>query len=191
MTHEFQWGPSAHISPWGHSALWQAAVSSRDPVLGESGDSVTAGSSGMQPEKGSSAAFCLFSLLPNECTAFIESRLFSVQLPFEAGVTVSIALGLTPCSVLQASGCSSSSQNPHRQHRCSCGLSMSGEGQLWVRERLCPRGQWAWNSLPRAVGMAPVLRLRECWDAALRHRVRGAEGPCQPTAGHGPVPAVA
>jgi len=37
------------------------------------------------------------------------------------------------------------------QHRAA-----SGEGQLGVRERLFPRGQWAWNSLPRAVGKAPV-----------------------------------
>jgi len=25
---------------------------------------------------------------------------------------------------------------------------------LDIRERFCTRGQWAWNSLPRAVGMA-------------------------------------
>ena len=29
-----------------------------------------------------------------------------------------------------------------------------GEGQLRVRERVCTRGRWVWNSLPRAVGTA-------------------------------------
>jgi len=33
-------------------------------------------------------------------------------------------------------------------------MELSGEGQLGVRERLCPTGWWAWNSLPRAVGTA-------------------------------------
>jgi len=28
---------------------------------------------------------------------------------------------------------------------------MVGEGQLGVRDRICTRGRWAWNSLPRAV----------------------------------------
>ena len=28
-----------------------------------------------------------------------------------------------------------------------------------VEERFCPRGQWAWNRLPRAVGMAPLPEL--------------------------------
>ena len=32
---------------------------------------------------------------------------------------------------------------------CSC-----ARGGLGVRERLCPRGRWAWNILPRAAGMA-------------------------------------
>jgi len=36
---------------------------------------------------------------------------------------------------------------------------VSGEGQLGVRERVCTRG-WAWNGLPRAVGMAP-----SCWSS--------------------------
>lgn len=53
-----------------------------DPGLGETGDSVMGGSSDTQPEKGSMAASCLFSLFPSEHTGFIESRLFSLQLPF-------------------------------------------------------------------------------------------------------------
>lgn len=53
-----------------------------DPILGETGDSVTIGSSDTQPEKGSLAALCLFSLFPSEHTGFIESQLFSLQLPF-------------------------------------------------------------------------------------------------------------
>ena len=32
---------------------------------------------------------------------------------------------------------------------------MSGEGQLGVGDRVCTRGRWAWNGLPRAVGTAP------------------------------------
>ena len=39
---------------------------------------------------------------------------------------------------------------------------------MGVRDRLCTRGQWAWNRLPRAVG---VLEFKECLDTALRHRV--------------------
>ena len=31
--------------------------------------------------------------------------------------------------------------------------AVSGEGQLGVRDRVCTRGWWAWNGLPRAVGM--------------------------------------
>jgi len=31
----------------------------------------------------------------------------------------------------------------------------SGEGQLGFRDRVCTRGRWAWNGLPRAVGTAP------------------------------------
>jgi len=32
--------------------------------------------------------------------------------------------------------------------------------QLGVRERVCTGGQWAWNSLPRAMGMAPSGRVQ-------------------------------
>jgi len=39
------------------------------------------------------------------------------------------------------------------------------------REMLCPRGQWAWNRLPRAVGTAPVPEFREHVDTTFRHRV--------------------
>jgi len=38
-------------------------------------------------------------------------------------------------------------------------MELSGDGQLGVRERVCTRGRWAWNGLPRAVGTA--LRLAE------------------------------
>ena len=34
-------------------------------------------------------------------------------------------------------------------------MELSGEGQLGVRERVCTRGQWAWNRLPRALIIAP------------------------------------
>ena len=37
---------------------------------------------------------------------------------------------------------------------------MTREGQLEVRERFCTRRQWAWNGLPRAVGMAPSARVQ-------------------------------
>jgi len=33
-------------------------------------------------------------------------------------------------------------------------MELSGEGQLGVRDKLCTRGWWAWNRLPRAVGTA-------------------------------------
>ena len=33
--------------------------------------------------------------------------------------------------------------------------AVSGEGQLGARDRVCTRGWWAWNGLPRAVGTAP------------------------------------
>jgi len=53
------------------------------------------------------------------------------------------------------------------------------EGVQGLRVRLCPRGLWAWNRLPRAVGTAPVLELRECLDITLSHMVwvvlRGAQ----------------
>lgn len=68
------------------------AVSTWDPILEGSGDSVTTESSGTQPEKGSSVALCLFSLFLNECTGFIENHLFSLQLPFEACVAGSMGL---------------------------------------------------------------------------------------------------
>lgn len=60
---------------------------------------MTVGSSNTQPEKGSSAALCLFSSFPREHTGFIESRLFSLQLPFgrcdrQHG---KVALGPSPC----------------------------------------------------------------------------------------------
>ena len=45
------------------------------------------------------------------------------------------------------------------------------DGQLGVRERVCTRGHWAWNGLPRAVGTRPVLEFKECLESALRHRV--------------------
>jgi len=48
-------------------------------------------------------------------------------------------------------------------------MELSGEGQLGVRERGCTRGWWAWNGLPRAVGMAPSVR------------VHGAFGHCAQT----------
>lgn len=32
---------------------------------------------------------------------------------------------------------------------------MSVKGQVGARKRFCPKGQWAWNRLLRAVGMAP------------------------------------
>jgi len=35
------------------------------------------------------------------------------------------------------------------------GVELSGQGELGVRERVCTRGRCAWNSLLRAVGMAP------------------------------------
>ena len=42
-------------------------------------------------------------------------------------------------------------------------------GRVGLRERLCPRGRWAWHRLPRAVGTAPMPELRERWDTALTH----------------------
>ena len=58
---------------------------------------------------------------------------------------------------------------PHREQRELCSVrqqqgprerhgAVSGQGQLGVRERVCTRGQWAWNGLPRAVGTAPSCR---------------------------------
>jgi len=38
-------------------------------------------------------------------------------------------------------------------------MELSGEGQLGVRDRVCTRGQWAWNRRPRAVGTAPSARV--------------------------------
>jgi len=32
--------------------------------------------------------------------------------------------------------------------------AVSGEGQLGVRDRVCTRGRWALNRLPRAVGIS-------------------------------------
>ena len=37
---------------------------------------------------------------------------------------------------------------------------------MGVRDRLCTRGQWAWNGLPRAVGTARVPEFRERLDSA-------------------------
>ena len=53
------------------------------------------------------------------------------------------------CSVCQQQG-------PRERHG-----AVSGEGQLGVRDRGCTRGQWVWNGMHRAVGMAPVLELKE------------------------------
>lgn len=58
-----------------------------------------------------------------------------------------------------------------------------------VKERFCPRGQWEWNGLHRAVGTALIPELKQCLDNALRHRVSilsdptcsqelGFDGPC-------------
>ena len=49
--------------------------------------------------------------------------------------------------------------------------AVSGEGQLGVRDRVCSRGRWAWNRMPRAVGTAPSAGVREALDITLRHRV--------------------
>ena len=49
--------------------------------------------------------------------------------------------------------------------------AVSGEGQLGVRDRVCTRGRWAWNGLPRAVGTAPSAG------------VQGASGQCSQTLG--------
>ena len=40
------------------------------------------------------------------------------------------------------------------------GMELSGEGELGVRERGCTTGRWAWNGLPRAVGMALSARIQ-------------------------------
>ena len=48
--------------------------------------------------------------------------------------------------------------------------AVSGERQVGVRERLCPRGRWAWNRLPRAVGLE-LLEFEEHLDNTIRHRV--------------------
>ena len=51
------------------------------------------------------------------------------------------------------------------------GASRGGSGE--VKQRLCPRGQWAWNRLgmePRAAG-TELLEFKECLDSTLRHRV--------------------
>jgi len=47
------------------------------------------------------------------------------------------------------------------------------QGRVWrVRERICSTGWWAWNRLPRAVGMAPsLMEFKEHLDTALRCRV--------------------
>ena len=62
---------------------------------------------------------------------------------------------------------------PHRERRggaelCSVtatgpenGMELSGEGRVVVRDRLCTRGRWARNGLPRAVGTARVPEFRE------------------------------
>ena len=55
--------------------------------------------------------------------------------------------------------CLSTATGPRGQHG-----AVSGEGQLGVRDRVCTRGWWAWNGLPRAVGMAPGFSsLRSIW----------------------------
>ena len=40
------------------------------------------------------------------------------------------------------------------------GMELSGEGQLGVRDRVCTRGRWPWNGLPRAVDMALSARVQ-------------------------------
>ena len=40
-----------------------------------------------------------------------------------------------------------------------------------MREGVCTRGRWAWNSLPRAVGRPRMPELREHLDSAPRHWV--------------------
>ena len=74
---------------------------------------------------------------------------------------------------------------PHREQRGSaelCSLwqrqgprerhgAVPREGQLGVGDRVCTRGPWAWNGLPRAVLMA-----LSCWSShsvwtTLRHRI--------------------
>jgi len=40
-------------------------------------------------------------------------------------------------------------QGPRERHG-----AVSGEGQLWARDRLCTRVRGAWRRLPRAVGIA-------------------------------------
>jgi len=47
----------------------------------------------------------------------------------------------------------------------------SGEGQVGVREKLCPRGWWAWHSSQGSGHGPEMMELRERWDSALRHRV--------------------
>jgi len=49
---------------------------------------------------------------------------------------------------------------------------VSGEGQVGVRERFCPRGQWAWNGLPRAAGTAPSCQCSRGLDSAIRYTGR-------------------
>ena len=52
-------------------------------------------------------------------------------------------------------------------------MELSGEGQLGVRNRVCTRGQWAWNRLPRAMGPGILPKLTEFkhLDSALRYKV--------------------
>ena len=77
-------------------------------------------------------------------------------------------------------GCSSSQGAEGRAELCSVWQrqgprerhgAVSGEGQLGVRKGVCTRGWWSWNGLHRAVGMAPVLEVKECLGTAPRHRI--------------------
>ena len=75
-------------------------------------------------------------------------------------------------------GCSSSQGAEGSAELCSVcqrqGLrewhgAVSGEGQLRVRDRVCTRGWWIWNGLPRAEGTAQVPEFKQYLDTALRH----------------------
>mgnify|MGYP001858632796 CR=1 FL=1 len=57
------------------------------------------------------------------------------------------------CSVCQRQGL----REPREEYG-----AVSGEGQLGVRDRVCTRGQWAWNTLPMAVFIgADVAKVQE------------------------------
>jgi len=88
----------------------------------------------------------------------------SGPLPAPAGTPRAECPGLCPRSF---------GRSPRRRpYSLWATCAIAGEGQLQgVRERICTRGWWAWNSLPRAVGTATSAGAQAALGQCSQHGV--------------------